>query len=827
MPSSALLVLLFAGSGAAALIYEVVWQQLLQLVIGSSTVSLGVLLGAFMGGMCLGSLFAPRIIDRRHHPLRVYAALELAIGVAGVVLLWAMPLVTRAYVFAGGIGALGVLVRGLVAAICLVPPTCAMGATLPVVARWVEDSPGGRAWLGWFYAGNLVGAVIGCLGAGFYLLRVFDMAVTSYVAVGLNLLVAVGAWAMSESTPSVLPTDEGTRAERGARRRSESSAVDAVVSGAGGVGPSRATTSYATPHHSATGHSALLTCVALSGFCALSAEVVWTRLLALNFGATVYTFSIILGVFLVGLGAGSTAGAALGHRVRRPDQAFGWCQLAAVVGMAWSAYALSRVLPYWSSHVASSGDIWALFREDLLRATLAILPAPIAWGASFSLALAATSTGSQDGGAVVGRVYAANTVGAIAGALATSLLLVPGIGSQRAQQVMQTAAVAAAVIVLWRVSGARSRAANRVGALLALALVLLVPPVPGILVAYGRHSAAWAKQPGDIIYVGEGMHASIAISRTEEGRLNYHNAGKIQASSQPADMRLQRMLGHLTTLVPAKAKSVLVIGCGAGVTAGAVSVSPSVDRVTIVDIEPLVPRVAGQFMGPVNHDVISNPKVHVIADDARHFLQTTTEKFDAITSDPLDPWVKGAATLYTQEFFEIAKRHLNPGGVMTLYVQLFESSPEAVKSEVATFFSVFPEGLMFGNQFEGHAIDTVLLGQVEKPQIWVDELESMLRAPAFAAVDGSLVQAGLYGAVDLFGNYAGRASDLKGWLADAQINHDLDLRLQYLAGLGMNLHDGDAIYRDVLAYRTFPDGLFVGSDSTLDRLKAAMEGTKE
>src|SRR5262249_3364879 len=155
---------------------------------------------------------------------------------------------------------------------------------------------------------------------------------------------------------------------------------------------------------------------------------------------------------------------------------------------------------------------------------------------------------------------------------------------------------------------------------------------------------------------------------------------KIQASSQPADMRLQRMLGHLTTLLAAKPKSVLVIGCGAGVTAGAVSVSPAVDRGTVVDIEPLVPRAAGRFIGSVNHDVIANPKVRVIADDARHFLQTTTETFDAITSDPLDPWVKGAASLYTREFFETARRHLNPGGVMTLYVQLFESSPEAVKS---------------------------------------------------------------------------------------------------------------------------------------------------
>src|SRR6185369_12524668 len=156
----------------------------------------------------------------------------------------------------------------------------------------------------------------------------------------------------------------------------------------------------------------------------------------------------------------------------------------------------------------------------------------------------------------------------------------------------------------------------------------------------------------DIIYVGEGLHASIAVSRASDGVLNYHNAGKIQASSEPRDMRLQRMLGHLTTLVPRSARSVLVIGCGAGVTAGAVAVDPRVEHEIIAEIEPLVPRVASTYFSEHNFDVVRNPKVSVHIDDARHFLLTTAEKFDAVTSDVLDPWVKGAAMLYTREFFE-------------------------------------------------------------------------------------------------------------------------------------------------------------------------------
>jgi spermidine synthase len=798
MPILPSLLLLFVGSGMAALIYEVVWQQLLQLVIGSSTVSLGILLATFMGGMCAGSLCAPRLVSWRRHPLRVYAVLEAAIGTAGLVLLAVMPMITRVYVAAGDLGTAGVIVRAAVAGICLVPPTGAMGATLPVIARWIDGKADARAWLGFFYAGNLAGAVLGCTAAGFYLLRVFDMAVATYVAAAINAVVAAVAWTVSRRT-------EWTP---------QSQRDDAMV-GLGAVDMDRGRIRR------------VYLAIALSGFCALAAEVVWTRTLALAFGATVYTFAIILAVFLVGLGLGSSAGAALGRRVRDASMALGWAQVGAATAIAWSAYVLADVLPFWRNADAATA-MSALFVSDLLKGAYAILPAPLMWGASFALALQAAGRDDAETDAVVGRLYAANTAGAIAGALIASFVLVQWIGSQHTQQVMEAVALLSAVVMFTSAHAPRrSRMVALSASAASLLLLAFVPRVPALLVAYGRHAAAWTSYADKIVYVGEGMHASVAVSRNDNGVLNYHNAGKVQASSEPADMRLQRMLGHLTTLLPARPRSVLVIGCGAGVTAGAVSVSPAVDQVTIVEIEPLVPRVAERYFGPVNHDVLRNPKVRVVSDDARHFLQTTKLTFDAITSDPLDPWVKGAATLYTREFFETARQHLNPGGVMTLYVQLFESSPAAVKSEMATFFQAFPDGLVFGNTFEGHAIDTVLVGPTGPQQIWVDETESLLRQPAFAPVDGSLMQAGLYGAVDLFGNYAGRASDLRGWLADAQINHDRDLRLQYLAGLGLNQHVGEEIYREMLAYRTYPDDLFVASDSTVGKLKAAMAGERE
>src|SRR5207253_6239409 len=192
---------LFVGSGCAALIYEIVWFELLQLVIGSSAISLSILLGTFMGGMCLGSLALPRVVSPRQHPLRVYALLELGIGIIGVLVLVGMPLVGGAYTAWAGTGRASVVLRSLAASICLLPPTLLMGATLPAVARWVQTTSEGVAWLGFFYGGNIAGAVVGSLVAGFYLLRVYDVTVATFVAVGLNLMICVVALAIAKATP--------------------------------------------------------------------------------------------------------------------------------------------------------------------------------------------------------------------------------------------------------------------------------------------------------------------------------------------------------------------------------------------------------------------------------------------------------------------------------------------------------------------------------------------------------------------------------------------------------------------------------------------------
>jgi spermidine synthase len=790
------LLFLFIGSGCAALIYEIVWFQLLQLVIGSSAVSIGVLLGTFMGGMCLGSLLLPRFVSAKEHPLKVYAFLELGIAACGLFVLFGAPLIGGWYDALGLQGMPGIFGRGVVAAICLLPPTLMMGATLPAMSRWVETTPEGVSWLGYFYGGNIAGAVAGSLLAGFYLLRVYDMTTATLVAIGINIAVATLGLVLASRTPHHVAEQAG-----------------------GFVKP-------------APGARAVYVAIGLSGLTALAAEVIWTRILSLQFGATTYTFSLILGVFLTGLGIGSTIGASMARSVARPRVALGWCQMLLAGAMAWAAYQMFDSMPFWPINPSISSDPSFTFQLDLVRCFWVVLPGAILWGASFPLALAAIATKGQDPAKLVGGVYAANTVGAIIGSLVASLLLVWWIGSQHAQQVLMGLTLLSGLLMLAPVvsdidpkkTGLQYGpaillvVATGVGGL----LVRSVPPIPPILVAYGRYAATWVGQ-NEIIYVGEGLQASVAVSRTPSGVLNYHNAGKVQASSEPQDMRLQRMLGHLTTLIPDNPKKMLVIGCGAGVTAGAVSISPYVTDQTIAEIEPLVPESVSKYFGEHNYNVVTNPKVKVHLDDARHYLLTTKEKFDGITSDPLDPWVKGAATLYTKEFFDVAKAHLNPGGVVTLFVQLYESSEAAVKSEIGTFLEAFPNGMVFGNTQNGRGYDLVLVGQAEPTKIDVDKMQAKLERPEMAPVMQSLREVGFNSAVDLFSTFAGQQTDLANWLKDVQINHDRNLKLQYLAGLGLNTYQSDRIYANMLqfSYR-FPTNVFSGSDATMQALNDGM-----
>jgi len=798
------LLVLMAGSGCAALIYEIVWFQLLQLVIGSSAVSLGLLLAAYMGGLCLGSAALARLVSRRQHPLRVYALLELGIGAFGIIALFGVPLVGRLYLAGTTTGLFGLVLRGAVAAICLLPPTLLMGGSLPAISRWVESTPRGVSWMGLLYTANIAGAVVGCLGAGFYLLRVHDMAVGTYAAAAINAAVALLALALA--------------------RPAFYEAADSEPQ---------------APTRRAPGAAWIYAAIAISGMSALGAEVVWTRLLSLLLGATVYTFSIILAVFLLGLWGGSAIGSYLARQALpipgRPARLLAGCQILLALSIAWTAFTIADSLPFWPVDPWLSLNPWFNFDLDLARCLRALMPVTLFWGASFPLALAAAAGASEDPARLSGEVYAANTAGSIVGALAFSLLLIPGIGTRGSQQTLIWLAVAAAGAALaptaarlWRAgSGMLKMAASAVGAiLLASGLAWSVSDMPWQAVAHGRRVAPVLRGMSleaqfKPLFVGEGINSSVVITELN-GQRSFFVSGKSEASSTILDMRLQRMMGHLPALVHPAPKNVLVVGFGAGVTAGSFVPYPEVQSITICELEPIIPPASDEFFGKENNKVLHDRRTNVVYDDARHFILTTPDKFDVITTDPIHPWVKGTSTLYSKEYFEMVKEHLNPGGVVAQWLPLYESDRETVRSELATFFSVFPNGTVWSNFLGGDGYDLVLLGHPDGGAINVDDLEKRLKQSGYFAVTTSLAEAEFHSVVDLLATYAGRASDLQPLTANAPINEDLTMRLQYLAGMGLNSVSSPQVYREILSYRTFPEGLFTGSADHLDQLRTLL-----
>ena len=648
------------------------------------------------------------------------------------------------------------------------------------------------SWLGLFYGGNIVGAVVGCVTAGFYLLPRFDLNSAAFVAVAINLIVAALGFALSRRAP------------------------------------------YSAPRHDATAASAswgprgVYAAIALSGLTALGAEVVWTRLLSLMFGATTYAFSIILAVFLAGLGIGSVVGAWLARAAKQSRPMLGLAQLLLALATAWGAHMIARELPWWpldEQQVQIRGECsWRAPRSPCFPARCCGVRA-FRW--HLPRQAACNADPDADAGRTVGRVYAANTLGAIVGSVVTGLVLIPWIGTKGAQQVLIVlSAVSGVVAILPLLSLNRRPAIATMSCALAVAALYFasqVSAVPVGLIAWGRQ-LSWQGSPY-ALYSGEGMNGSIAVTEDANGYRNFHVSGKVEASTEPQDMRLQRLLGHLSALMHDNPKDVLVVGFGAGVTAGAISIHPTVERMVICEIEPLIPKIVSKYFSSENHSVAESRKVSVVYDDARHYVLTTREKFDVITSDPIHPWVKGSAALYTREYFEHVKAHLKPGGVVTQWVPLYESTPDVVRSELATFFSVFPNGTVWRNDnIDGRGYDVVLVARLDDKPIDVDALQTRITQPEYSPVKESLAEVGYESAYDLLRTYSGRSKDLAPWLEGAEINQDRNLRLQYLAGLGYNESLVTEIRNEILIYRTFPTDLFTGSPENIAYLRELILG---
>ncbi len=790
---------LFFTSGCAALIYEVIWFHLLRLVIGASAISMAIVLASFMGGMFLGSLLYAHFVRRSLNPVVVYAVLEIGIGVFGLLMPVLLPAVKYVYIGLVGYGSLGIALRAVIAAVLLLPPTALMGATLPAIARRYEPGRRGMAGLSSLYAANTLGAVAGCLVSAFYLLAVWDVWVATVFAVVLNFGLGAVAlrWRERLFNPSASRPPKAV----------EAGAADAAVV----LGP-------------------VYLAAALSGVTSLGAQVIWTRLLTLLFGASVYAFAIILAVFLAGLGIGSAWASRLLRRGFDGTRGLMHGQLALVPTMLLGGYLLAEALPYGSP--PGWIPMQSLHALHIVRAVVVVLPATIFWGTSFPFALAAAGAGHDDTGRSTGLVYASNTIGAIIGTLGVSFWLIPAYGTHRAGQVLiLIAAISAAA--LWATITRNSvaspagkapglvRGRSSIWPLVVGALgVGLLPAFPKQFLAHGRY-LIWVDQRDQYPYVSEGAASTVAVHIAPDGYSNFHVSGRVEATNNPNDLRTERLIGHISAFAHPHPESVLVVGLGAGVTAGALTLHPEIRRIVICEIEPRVVGATNLF-AKENYSVLSNPRVEVVFDDARHYLATTREKFDIITSDPIHPWVRGNSILFSREYYAIVRAHLKPGGLASQWVPLYETSELAIQIQAKTFMQAFADGTVWNTITDNRGYDVVFVGSEQPLRIDVNEVQ--VRIDRSPLLEASLREVKLGGAVSLLSTYGTSGRDMSAWLTNVPVNRDFSLKLEYISGLAINSHDADGIYAHMSANRTFPEQLFAGTPETLNGLRRRILG---
>jgi spermidine synthase len=682
--------LLFFLTGAAALVYQTVWIRLLARLFGSDAGGMALVLAVFMGGMAAGSFALSGVARRTRRPVAWFAGLEAGLGLwaalSPLALAWIDPLAGAAPRLALALG-------------FLVPPTMAMGATFPLMARLVirrEEETGSET--GAFYGANTLGAAAGALLGPLALMPALGLSWTLAAAALLDLAAAALALRWLEAGPA--------GDERPAARPP-------------------------------TGPSPILVGTFLVGAAGLGLEVVLSRVLVTLTGASVYAYAIVLAVFLTGIGLGSRqlvrrsarggAWTASATTFRRCALALPALTLAGLLALQWQLGG-QPVLGALENRMPAGTGVLRLWASHALFAGLALLAPAVALGAALPSAAAAHAAARPpaERERALARVYAFNTAGALLGTLAAGFLLLP-LGLETALLALLALGPVAALLV-----GPRRPAELAGGLGAALLLALLLHP--------GPDSERGSRR---VLLEAHDAHAGVAVEEIdEEGggavralRVN----GKVVATTAPVDLRLQRLLGHVPALLHGEVERALVIGLGTGMTAGSLLDHPSLTRLDVFEISGAVPEGARRFAA-WNGDVVDAPRTAVRRADGRHALATSEERWDLVTSDPIHPWTRGSSDLYALEHFEEMAAHLAPGGIASQWLPLYQLSTEDVRTVIATWCAAFPHVSAWLT-----AYDLALVGSNE-PLAGPGELAARPFPPAVAA---HLAEAGVHSPAEL------------------------------------------------------------------------------
>jgi predicted membrane-bound spermidine synthase len=670
--------LLLFGSGACALVYQVVWLREFRLVFGASTAASAAVLAIFIGGLGAGGLVLGPRADRRRRPLLFYARLEMLIALSAAATPLLLALVRAAYVGLGGTPVLGLAggtaLRLLLSALVLAAPTLLMGGTLPAAARAAQsDADARRRALAILYGANTLGAVLGSFLATFVLLERLGNRGTLWLACGVNFAVALIARALARA-----PSGEAAAAEaRAAPERAPQAPAGLVLAAAFVV-----------------------------GFAFFLMEMVWYRMLGPLLGGSVFTFGLILSMALLGIGLGG-----IFHAFFREDREAtlrgfaATCLLeAACLG---GAYALGDRLAILTLLLRPLGSLsfWGHVLGWTGVCAVVVVPAAFVAGVQFPLLVALLGRGRTALGRQIGQAYAWNTAGAILGSLAGGFGLLPFLGAPGCWLLCVFLLVALGLVAAALAFRNDARPAPLLlPAALALAS-LWFAQASGPSAAWrhsgigaGRASAAGLVSRNGLrdflnqeqrvrFWETEGIESSVALVRrlgmafTVNGKIDGHFT---------IDAPTQVMSGLLAAALHERPRTALVIGLGTGSTAGWLGAIPGMERVDVVELERGTLQVA-RYARAVNRDVLENPKVRIQIGDAREVLLTTRQRYDVVFSEPSNPYRAGIASLFTREFYRAVAERLNDDGIFVQWVQSYEVSSDTVRTVFATLGEVFPE----------------------------------------------------------------------------------------------------------------------------------------